>query len=273
MGAGMVPMLCKQWPAQDTGCVRHKDDKAEAATAVFRDQWHRIYSMCQVSWRQGKQRSFRRWVKWPDFHYRGFICAYVWLICAMKCVHSTQVCMISGLVLYIDRTGDSFYAAFNTAVSKVLAVLCLGIRLKPSCSLSFFCFPLIVANKLLLLSFPTYIRAANGTILIIFCIFYFWFFLVNLWPNIIFWYWSIETIMWICEVSFGLPSSFLLYQKAPFIYSEDKHLKKSAENFQDEHVCVLVGRNKTCVYSAGNTHSISCCYAGGWGVLIYTNQA
>lgn len=147
MGAGIVPMLCKQWPTQDTGCVRHMDDKVEAATADFRDRWQCIYSTCQVSWRQGKQRSFRRWVKWPDFHFRGFICAYVWLICAMKCVRSTQVCMISGLVLYIDRTGDSVYAAFNTAVSKILAVLCLGIRLKPSCSLSFFCFPWLLLTN------------------------------------------------------------------------------------------------------------------------------
>lgn len=43
------------------------------------------------------------------------------------------------------------------------------------------------------------------------------------------------------------PSSFLLYQKAAFIYSENTHLKKSAENFQDEHACVLVECNKTCV--------------------------
>lgn len=75
--------------------------------------------------------------------------------------------------------------------------------------------------------------------------------------------------MWICEVLFGFPFSFLLYQKAAFIYSKNTHLKKSAENFQDEHVCVLVECNKTCVYSAGNAHSISCCYAGGGGVLIY----
>lgn len=76
----------------------------------------------------------------------------------MECVCSTQVCMISELVLCIDRAGE-FLCSFQHNNIKVLAVLCLSIRLKPFCSRSFFCFPLIIANKLLLLSFPLFIRA------------------------------------------------------------------------------------------------------------------